>query len=313
MSDPPPPPGAFSVEIGLASPSSYHSFPRASFEPYRTMLDFDTSGVPMFDAPYLEDEMRGVPSSNLSTTSGSPSTMGSPLSNPGQLSALPDWPSQYGLGMSPGPGIVDQPDCYASSAEYAFHPGFEYGAKPPGFVGELVPELPDSVHLVSASSPPFAGWSAHVPVISARPAAFDESSYSAMVPGSRPAALALDMRLVQEAAAVASPFSTLTVSPASSSPAFASSSVSPISSFSPPPLSAWIHPPVKEMMRGPTARPSPRLAARLASPFFSQSNGHFFPPSAISCLSTLSSLLSATFALPEIWLADVMSSAQTLP
>lgn len=81
-----------------------------------------------------------VPSSSLSTASAPSapsSTVGSPLSNPGQLAFIPEY-QQNALGVHPS--IVGQPDYY-TSAEYSFTaPVMEdfsmtYEAKP-GFVGE---------------------------------------------------------------------------------------------------------------------------------------------------------------------------------
>lgn len=81
-----------------------------------------------------------VPSSSLSTASAPSapsSTVGSPLSNPGQLAFIPEY-HQNALGVNPS--IVGQPDYYTST-EYSFTaPVMEdfsmtYEAKP-GFVGE---------------------------------------------------------------------------------------------------------------------------------------------------------------------------------
>lgn len=93
------------------------------------------------DVPFLypDDELR-VSSSNLSSGSASSSTMGSPLSNSGQLTAIPDWAAPQGLNGSPG--IVDQNDYFPAGTEYSFasgmdgfNPHFDIPqAKGPGFV-----------------------------------------------------------------------------------------------------------------------------------------------------------------------------------
>ena len=90
-----------------------------------------------------------VPSSSLSTASAPSapsSTVGSPLSNPGQLAFIPEY-HQNALGVNPS--IVGQPDYYTST-EYSFTApviddfSMAYEAKP-GFVGELSRVPRDSV------------------------------------------------------------------------------------------------------------------------------------------------------------------------
>ncbi|KAL1878051.1 hypothetical protein VTK73DRAFT_8186 [Phialemonium thermophilum] len=145
-----------SVDIDV-SPEPYGTYPRQGQETYPTTMAYDASGL-YVEAPYMynggrsspgaypDDDVR-VPSSNLSSGSASSSTMGSPLSNPGQLA----WAPPHGLRGSPN--IVDHNDYYPTGTEYSFAPGmegfnphFEFAQpKAPGFVDpSLIQPMPIS-------------------------------------------------------------------------------------------------------------------------------------------------------------------------
>ena len=88
---------------------------------------------------YPDDEVRFPPSSDLSTASAASSTMGSPLSHPGQPAALSDWGAPHALNASPG--IVDHNDFFPG-ADMQF-PGHVESfielpqPKPIGYVGKF--------------------------------------------------------------------------------------------------------------------------------------------------------------------------------
>lgn len=254
MNYPDPPQGVYSstpIDMGL-SPESYGQYPRSAHETYSSTMGYDASAL-YTEAPYMytDDEIR-VPSSNLSSGSAS-STMGSPLSNPGQLAPTNDWAAPQGLGGSPS--IVDPNDYFPTGTEYSFapnmeglNPHFDFAqVKAPGFVGELS-QIPRS-GLSSVASPSD----------SPRPVASE--------PG-----LSIDTRLAQ---APMSPFSDPRASSRKSSVVFAS----PRTYASSPPLPAWSSPSLGDA--GAIARNS--KTAPLFSPFFSQSSGHFVAPLESSC------------------------------
>jgi len=254
MNYPDPSQGAYSstpIDMDMF-PESFSHYQRPTHDAYPTTMGYDANAL-YTEAPYMypEDETR-VPSSNLSSRSESSSTMGSPLSNHGQLAPIPDWAAPQGLGGSPS--IVDQNDYFPAGTEYSFAPPLEaFGhhydlaqAKGPGFVGELS-QIPRS-SLSSTTSPC--------------------ESPCTVVPE---ASLSLETRLAQ---APVSPFSD-TASSRRSSLVFASPQQTSASS---PPLPVWASP--RPHGQGPIARNKP---AHLFSPFFSQSSGHFVAPLGSSC------------------------------
>lgn len=167
MNYPEPAQGIFSsapVDMGI-SPESYVTYSRPAHDVYPTTMGYETNSL-YADGLYMfqDDDLR-VPSSNLSSASASSSTMGSPVSNHGQLAPMPDWAAPHGLSGSPG--IVDQSDYFATGTEYSFAPGmdgfnphyphFDFPqAKGPGFVGELS-QIP-RYGLTPALSPCASSW-----------------------------------------------------------------------------------------------------------------------------------------------------------
>ncbi len=206
---------------------------------------------------YPDDRAMRPPNlSTASVTSAPSSAHGSPRSNHGQPAPVPEWAGPQGLGVSPG--IVGQHDYYATGTEYATFPGhmddfptapFDFPQpKAAGFVGEL-DHVPRSHHLQHASV------SSSVSL---------DSSSCTVVPESL---VLLDT----------------TVSPTIMSPSSRKNSLvflSPTtSSFSSPQTPAWSSP-VCGGGLSPIAQPNP---ARLLSPFFSQSSGHFVAPLGSIC------------------------------
>ena len=211
-------------------------------------------------------------SSNMSSVSASSSTMGSPLSNPGQLSTMQEWPP-HGLGVSPS--IVDQSD-YFPGAEYSLAPEmngfptptFEWAtSKPPGFVGELS-KIPRS----SLSSSPCS-------ILSSPTLVGQEHGTSGV-------GLAINTRLAQ-ASVPMSPTPT-SASSARTNFAFLSPHTSSSTCFSSPPAPVWKSPGRDDL--SPLARPR---IPRNVPPFFSQSSGHFVPPLESSCWFPLSNRISS--------------------
>ena len=295
----PPPQGLFTpapstMDMTMA-PDAYVTFSRQSHDCFpaaaaATTMGFDGS-VLSAEAPYMlssdrpppmyqDDDLR-LPSSNLSTASvpSAPSSaMGSPRSNHGQPMPVAEWTAPQGLGVSPG--IVGQHDYFATGTEYApfgqqmdeFPPAhFEFAQPKPGFVGEFA-QIPRSSQNGSISS------------------SLSRDSCSTVVP---------DPMLAIETATSPASLSP-TMSPASSrksSMVFVSPTTSSSSFSSPPP--AWSSPICGPAGLSPTAaRPNP---ARLVSPFFSQSSGHFIAPLDSSCwfplVASLSLSLSVLFSL----------------
>ncbi|KAH8652482.1 hypothetical protein BX600DRAFT_386912 [Xylariales sp. PMI_506] len=170
---------------GQYSPEGF-GYPHGSgFEPNPMYADavqftFDARGSP---GGYAEDGELRVPSSNLSTTSASSSTMGSPNSNPGQLAYMPEF-SNNGLGLNPG--IVSHGDYYTGTEYTTYVPqGMEeyqlpqtYDGKP-GFVdpslihpeirGPMGPPMPGYENFSPANpypaSPALSGTTSPAPVL----------------------------------------------------------------------------------------------------------------------------------------------------
>jgi hypothetical protein len=252
------------------------------------------------------DMVRG-PASDLSIASASSSNMGSPLSSHGQMApTIPEWASApHGLGVTPG--IVDQGDYFPGDYSFApggieaFHPAtYDFPTtKAPGFVGEfsqiprssshrrLPPRSPAHHHhhhheaaaagrahrgdSISSSFSCESGATVVPAKHSSHSHSPSSSSSSSFVSG-----LALDTRLAQQQASMSMAMSaSLAATPVSScatSGLLLTPPTSSCSSFSSHP--AWSSPPVG---CGSPARPS-TPSARMVSPFFSQSSGHFVPP-----------------------------------
>lgn len=169
MNYPEPPQGVFAsppLDMGL-SPESYYSTRPSHHEAayhqhhQQTTMAYGNGSLYASEAPYMygggntnngrsspsmypEDGDMRVPSSNLSTASASSSTVGSPLSNHGQLAPMiPEWAQHQGLGVV-SPVIVDHQGGggdYFANADY-FQPAgmvdgyidFVPAPKGPGFV-----------------------------------------------------------------------------------------------------------------------------------------------------------------------------------
>ncbi|KAK4127459.1 hypothetical protein N657DRAFT_211818 [Parathielavia appendiculata] len=264
------------MDLGLP-PEPYSAYSRSSHD-YPTTMGYDNGAV-YSEAPYMyssgraspgmcpddNDVARG-PASDFSVASASSSNMGSPLSSHGQMAPIHEWATgPNGLGVTPG--IVDQSDYFPGDYSITpggidpFQPSYDFApAKPPGFVGELS-QIPRS-HISSGR--------AHRASLSS---CLSSDSGSTIVPLNKQPSpgLALDTRLAQQASMAAS-LASSSSSAASSGLLLTppSTSASSLSCF----RAAWSSPPVGG---GSPARPS-TPSTRLATPFFSQSSGHFVPP-----------------------------------
>lgn len=263
---PDPPQTAFSsagINMGLTSEAfdprllpvtmgGYEHNPFAIDGPATAWAYADGLSPPMFH----EDREFAAHLSPASENSPSSSPAGSPRSSHDQPAPVPDW-APHGV-MSPG--IVDSQGYYAAGTEYSFAPAgmedlasftFADTSKPPGFVGELpqtpttsTPERQPQQHNVGPLSPC---------IISRR-----ESTCT----------------LFSEAGlAVASP----------SEPAYGQTMSSPFSSSSSRKFSVFTPSDSSKSLSSPTAPVWTSPTTRHASPFFSQSSGHFIAPLGSSC------------------------------
>lgn len=160
------------IPAGYTSPPTEMQYSPEAFN-FSQSAGFEAAAMYAGEAPHFSYHGRAspesgdlrVPSSSLSTASAPSapsSTVGSPLSNPGQLAFIPEY-HQNALGVNPS---IVQPDYYTST-EYSFtapviddFSGMTYEGKP-GFVGELSRIPRDSVSrtmthdgLVSVIPPP---------------------------------------------------------------------------------------------------------------------------------------------------------------
>jgi hypothetical protein len=286
MNSPEPPTHAHfaaNMEIDMGFTESYGSVPRLPHGHFQmgaesTPMYHENSSYGYNDrsspSTYPEDSDMRLPSCNLSTASATSSNPGSPLSNPAQMSSVPEWNAPQGLGVTPG--IVGQHEFgFPASSEYSFaapqvedFTQFEYAQpKAPGFVGEL-PQISILSNLSSSLSSTRRHGSAASSISGA--------SQSTIIPDT---SLAVSTLFTPRTPALsASPISS--VSSRHSSIAFQSPTTSSSTSFSSPPAPAWHSPCADDL--SPRSNQLPP-AGRILSPFFSQSSGHFVQPLGSSC------------------------------
>lgn len=250
---PAPPQGAFSAGIDLGLNSEAYD-PRFLSV---TMGGYDHNPFAL-DGPaawaYGDAELRAhlSPGSENSPTS---SAVGSPRSTHDQPAPLPEWAPH-----SMSPAIVDSQGYYAAGTEYSFAPGgmeelapFAFAAeasKPPGFVGELPQTFTTSA---SGQQPQHTNLGSPSPSVSRR-----ESTCSVFS---------------EAGPAAASPCE----------PAYGQIMSSPMSPLSSRKFSVFTPSDSSKSLSSPTAPVWTSPTVRHASPFFSQSSGHFIAPLGSSC------------------------------